>query len=97
MFRYVALSAFLFTAAVAQADGPSYSYIQGSYQETDFDAFGIDVDGDGFGDDVSYGYFQVDLGKSYGDWGDFGLSMTKADEESGEEDPIVWVSWAKGF
>ncbi len=59
--------------------------------------YDFDYDGDADVGDVSYGYFQVDLGKSYGDWGDFGLSMTKADEESGEEDPIVWVSWAKGF
>lgn len=46
---------------------------------------------------ASYSYFQADLGKSYGDWGDFGLSMSIAEEESGEEDPIVWVSWSKGF
>lgn len=59
--------------------------------------YDFDYDGDAAVGDVSYGYFQVDLGKSYGDWGDFGVSASLADEESGEDDPIVWVSWSKGF
>lgn len=59
--------------------------------------YDFDYDGDTAVGDVSYGYFQVDLGKSYGDWGDFGVSASLADEESGEDDPIVWVSWSKGF
>ncbi|WP_317932415.1 TorF family putative porin [Halioxenophilus sp. WMMB6] len=66
--------------------------IGGTYGFYDFD-----YDGDAAVGDVSYGYLQLDLGKSLDDWGDIAVSLSAADEESGEDDPIVWVSWSKGF
>lgn len=66
--------------------------------------YDFDSDGEAEVGDVSYGYFQVDLGKSYGDWGDIGVSASLADEEANEvggyedgDNPVVWVSWSKGF
>lgn len=59
--------------------------------------YDFDFDGDAAVGDVSYGYFQFDLSKSYGDWGDITVSLSDADEESGEEDPLAWISWTKGF
>ncbi len=59
--------------------------------------YDFDYDGDADVGDVSYGYFQVDLSKSYGDWGDITISLSDADEESGEEDPLAWISWTKTF
>ncbi|GAA6166995.1 TorF family putative porin [Sessilibacter corallicola] len=63
------------------------------YYDFDFDGDAA-LEEDGLG---SYGYFQVDLTKSYGDWGDITISLSDADEESGEEDPLTWISWTKGF
>ncbi len=78
-----------------------------TYGFYDFDADGtalLDEAGEIDGYIESYGYFQVDLGKSYGDWGDFGLSATMADSEVNTlagsdtgDNPVVWVSWSKGF
>lgn len=62
--------------------------------------YDFDHDGDAVLDEQgvgSYGYFQVDLSKSYGDWGDITISLSDADEESGEEDPLAWISWTKTF
>lgn len=47
--------------------------------------------------DTSYTHAQIDVGKSAGDMGDFTFSLSKAGIESGDEDPIVFVSWAKTF
>ncbi|MGI9222428.1 MAG: outer membrane beta-barrel protein [Woeseiaceae bacterium] len=50
MFRYLSIGALMLSSAAAMAEGPSYSYIQASYQEIDIDlGGGFDVDGDGFG------------------------------------------------
>ena len=50
MLRYALVGVLMLSSAAALADGPSYSYIQASYQEVDIDAGGgIDADGDGFG------------------------------------------------
>lgn len=46
---------------------------------------------------TSYKHFQLDIGKSVGDFGDFTFSVSKADKESGDDDPKVFVSWAKTF
>ena len=45
MIRYLSIGLLMLSSAAALADGPSYSYIQGSYQEWDIDS----ADGDGFG------------------------------------------------
>lgn len=47
MLRYLSIGALMLSSATAMAEGPSYSYIQGLYQEVDVD-FGGDADGDGF-------------------------------------------------
>jgi uncharacterized protein (TIGR02001 family) len=48
--------------------------------------------------DVDYTHGQVDLTKSAGDFGDFTLSASVADEEAnGDNDPRVFVSWSKTF
>ena len=50
MLRYLSIGALMLSSATAMAEGPSYSYIQASYQEVDIDVGGgFDVDGDGFG------------------------------------------------
>ena len=51
---------------------------------------------DGTGDDWTH--YQLDVTKSVGDFGDFTFSVSKADEEAnGDDDPRVFVSWAKSF
>ena len=50
MLRFLSFGALMLSSAVALAEGPSYSYIQASYQEIDVDLGGnIDADGDGYG------------------------------------------------
>jgi hypothetical protein len=39
----------MLSSAVAMAEGPSYSYIQASYQDVDIDLGGLDIGGDGLG------------------------------------------------
>jgi len=53
-----------------------------------------DFDG---GSSSDYSHAQLDIGKSAGDFGDFTLSASIAEEESGDDDPIVFVSWGKSF
>ncbi len=50
MLRYLSIGALMLSSAAALAEGPSYSYIQATYQEIDVDlGGGTDADGDGFG------------------------------------------------
>jgi len=57
-----------------------------------------DFDEDGKADtDISYAHYQLDIGKGAGDFGDFTFSVSKAEEESGDDDVKVFVSWAKTF
>jgi len=50
MLRYLSIGALMLSSATAMAEGPSYSYIQASYQEVEIDVGGgFDVDGDGYG------------------------------------------------
>jgi uncharacterized protein (TIGR02001 family) len=63
-----------------------------------FDDDGRRVDGDKL--DLSYTYFQLDVGKSAGDWGDFTMSFTQAEDTEAtgfDDDWKVFVSWAKTF
>jgi len=53
-------------------------------------------------DDASdYTHYKLDIGKSAGDFGDFTLSVSVADAQSGDDsidgDALVFVSWAKTF
>ena len=49
MLRSIGVISLLILATPALADGPSYNYIQGSYQHVNIDDGFFDVDGDGFG------------------------------------------------
>lgn len=52
------------------------------------------------GEDVTdYSHGVIDLTKSAGDFGDFTLSLSYADEEAqnDDDDVITYVSWSKGF
>lgn len=49
MLRNLSIGLLLLSSTAALAEGPSYSYIQASYQEVDVDlGGGLDADGDGF-------------------------------------------------
>ena len=49
MLRYALIGVLMLSGAAAMAEGPSYSYIQASYEEVDVDfGGGADADGDGF-------------------------------------------------
>ena len=52
-----------------------------------------------FNDGVNpnYTHYQLDVGKGAGDFGDFTFSVSKADEESGDDDTKFWVAWTKTF
>ena len=59
--RIVSFAVVALMAAPVLADGPSYNYVQASYQRADLDEqFGIDIDGDGFGLSGS-----VDVGEDF--------------------------------
>lgn len=85
-------------------DGDLYYYAGASFDlPQDFTA-GITIghyafDDDGDGGDLDYTHYQLDIGKSAGDLGDFTFSLSKADEEAngGDDDVKVFVSWAKTF
>ena len=47
--------------------------------------------------DLSYTHYQLDIGKSAGDFGDFTFSLSDAEKESGSDDVKVFVSWSKTF
>lgn len=53
--------------------------------------YNFDSDDEIYGD-VDYGHFQVDLSK-----GDFTLSLSKADDESGDDDTKFVLSWGTTF
>lgn len=61
--------------------------------------YAFDDDGDAGVGDLDYTHYQLDIGKSAGDFGDFTFSVSKADEEAngGDDDAKVFVSWAKSF
>ncbi|MCB1773551.1 MAG: TorF family putative porin [Gammaproteobacteria bacterium] len=59
-----------------------------------------DFDNDMAGNDLNYTHFQIDIGKSAGDFGDFTMTLSTVDGPSGstdEDDIVVAVSWAKTF
>ena len=47
--------------------------------------------------DADYSHIQGDVTKSAGDWGDFTFTVSKAQEESGDNDTKFVVSWSKSF
>jgi len=48
-------------------------------------------------DDCSYTHAQLDVTKSLGDMGDITLSVSKASENSGDDDFKPFISWSKGI
>jgi len=59
-----------------------------------------DFEDDGVGGtDLSYTHYQLDIGKSAGDFGDFTFTISDADKEAngGDDDIKVFVSWGKTF
>jgi len=84
-------------------DGDIYYYIGASFDVTETWTIGgtvgyFDFDDDGKnGVDTSYAHYQLDIGKSVGEFGDFTFTVSSADGESGDSSPKVFVSWAKTF
>ena len=89
------------------SDGDIYYHIGASYEFLDSWSIGgtvgyYDFDTSGnweaaFGDG-DYAHGQIDLTKSAGDWGDFTLTVSKAEPDSGDGDDYKFlVSWAKSF
>jgi len=56
-------------------------------------------DGDVGVGDISYTNAEAHVTKSAGDFGDFTLTVSYADEDAqnSDDDPITYVSWSKGF
>jgi len=82
-------------------EGDLYYYIAASFDVAETWSVGgtighydFDVPSSG---DVDYTHYQADVTKSAGDWGDFTFTISKADEESGDDDTKFVVSWAKSF
>ncbi|MGB5569317.1 MAG: TorF family putative porin [Sedimenticolaceae bacterium] len=84
-------------------EGDTYYYLSGSYEIKPTWTLGgtvgyYDFKDDGKeGIDTSYSFAQLDVGKGAGDFGDFTFSVSKAGKESGSNDTLVFVSWAKTF
>ncbi|MEJ2576405.1 MAG: TorF family putative porin [Gammaproteobacteria bacterium] len=63
-----------------------------------FDDDGATVDGEKL--DLDYNHYQLDIGKSAGDFGDFTMSFSVADDTAAtgyDDDMKVFVSWNKSF
>ena len=84
-------------------EGDIYYYLSASTEVAPTWSLGgtigyYDFDNDGVsGIGTSYAHYQLDVTKSAGDFGDFTFSASVADEESGDNDPIIFVSWNKSF
>jgi uncharacterized protein (TIGR02001 family) len=84
-------------------EGDLYFYVGASYEVMPTWTLGgtigyYDFDDDGVDNtDTSYMHYQIDIGKSAGDLGDFTFSFSKAEEESGDDDWLVFASWSKSF
>jgi uncharacterized protein (TIGR02001 family) len=89
----------------AFVDGDLYYYASASFEVMPTWTLGgtigyYDFDNDRAGNDLSYTHFQVDVGKSAGDFGDFTFTLSTVDGPSGntdEDDLVVSVSWGKTF
>lgn len=83
------------------SDGDLYYHLSASFDVAETWSVGgtvgyydFDVPDSG---DLSYSHVQIDVTKSAGDWGDFTMTVSKAEEESGSDDTKFVVSWAKSF
>ncbi|MDJ0740815.1 MAG: TorF family putative porin [Gammaproteobacteria bacterium] len=87
-------------------DGDIYYYVGASVEVAPTWTVGatagyydFDDDGEGGGraNDINYAHYQLDIGKSAGDFGDFTFTVSTADHESGDGSPKVVASWGKTF
>ncbi len=84
-------------------EGDIYYYLSASHEVAESWTIGgtvgyYDFEDDGVaGGDTSYAHYQLDISKNAGDFGDFTLSVSRAEEEAGDDDAIVFVAWAKSF
>ena len=85
------------------SDGDIYYYAAVSFDVAESWSLGatighydFDVDKSMYGD-VDYTHGQLDVTKSAGDFGDFTFTVSKADEESGDDDTKFLVAWSKTF
>ena len=83
------------------SEGDIYYYASASFDLQDGWSVGgtighydFDVPSSG---DLDYNHYQLDIGKSVGDFGDLTFSVSVADEESGDDDTKVFVAWNKTF
>lgn len=88
--------AYTTNADTDSAEGDIYYYANASFDLPEGFSLGgtvghYDYDANSSG---TYNHYQLDLGKSAGDYGDFTLSLSANDND---EDPLVFVSWAKSF
>lgn len=84
------------------SSGDLYYHIGASFDLAETWALGLtagyyDFDTSSDYGDVDYGHFQADVTKSAGDWGDFTLTVSQAEEESGDDDTKFLISWSKSF
>ena len=74
----------------ALADGPSYNYIQGSYERVEIDAVGGDVDGNGFG--IAGSFEITDLWHAFASYGtaefDFSVDFDQLTIGGGIHSPL---------
>ena len=85
------------------SDGDLYYHLSGGFDVAESWSIGVtggyydfDASKSTYGD-VDYGHIQGDLTKSAGDWGDFTLTVSKAEEESGDDDTKFLIAWSKSF
>lgn len=84
------------------SSGDMYYHIGGSFDLAETWSLGItggyyDFDTSRAWGDMDYGHIQADVTKSAGDWGDVTLTVSQAEEASGDDDTKFLISWSKSF
>lgn len=82
------------------SEGDMYYYISAGYDLAEDWSIGATVgyyDFDTAPEGLDYAHGQIDLTKSAGDFGDFTFTVSKAGENSGDDDTKFLVSWSKSF
>lgn len=96
-FQMVTLGLAYTTNSDFDSDGDIYYYGSVGFDLPQGFTIGATLGGYEFDDSTadSYMHYQLDIGKSAGDFGDFTLSVSDNDEAG--SDPKVFVSWGKSF
>lgn len=79
----------------SSAEGDLYYYASASFDLPQDFSIGATIGAYDYDAGGDYQHYQLDLGKSAGDYGDFTLSVSDNDET--DSDPLVFVSWSKTF